>query len=65
MANQMKGNTFKSQWEPKWKQPNRLKRGKTRVTQSRLASFLDQSQSEVKQNQNTPGLLSILNLKML
>ena len=45
----------------------RLKRGKTRVTKSRLVlvlnliggtSFLDQSQGVVKQNQCNPGLLS-------
>ena len=53
----------------KEKQANRLKRGKTRVTKSRLvlglnpicwqdgASFLDQSQCEVKETQVTPDYL--------
>ena len=53
-----------------------LKRGKTRVTESWLvlvlhligwvggASFLDQSQSEVEQNQWNLGLLSTLNWKL-
>ena len=53
-----------------------LKRGKTQVTESWLvlvlhligwvggASFLDQSQSEVEQNQWNLGLLSTLNWKL-
>ena len=59
--------------ELKAKQANYLKRGKTRMTKSWLvlvlhligwevdASFLDQSQSEVKQNQSNSGLLSKFN----
>ena len=63
--------TSKRQWEHK--EPNCPKRGKTRATKSWLrptgweddASFLDQSQSEVKQNQCNPRLISTLNWKLL
>ena len=56
---------------------NGLERGKTRVTKSQLVlvlylifsdgctSFLDQSQSVVKQNQCNPGLLSTVDLNLL
>ena len=63
-----KENTFKGQWKLK-NRPNILKRGKTRASKSCLVlvlhligwesgvRFLDQSQSEVKQNQSNPGKL--------
>ena len=63
-----KEDTFKGQWKLK-NRPNILKRGKTRASKSCLVlvlhlicwesgvSFLDQSQSEVKQNQCNPGKL--------
>ena len=72
-----KENTQNSQRELKVKKANRLKRGKTRATKSWLisvllpigwesrASYLDQSQSEVRQNQCNPGKISILSLKLL
>ena len=72
-----KENTQNSQWELKVKKANRLKRGKTRATKLWLisvllpigwesrASYLDQSQSEVRQNQCNPGKISILSLKLL
>ena len=65
-----------SQWELK-ENPTCLKRGKTRATKSWLvlvfhligwlsvASFLDQSQREVRQKQSNAGLLSTLSWKLL
>ena len=62
-------------WE--WKHPNYLKRGKRRAAKLWLvlvlhligwesgASFFDQSQREVKQNQSNPWLLSTLNWTLL
>ena len=60
------------------KKTNDQKRGKTQATKSRLgigwrligwehggASFLDQSETDLKQNQRNPGLLSKLNWKVL
>ena len=59
------------------KQTNNLKRGKTRVTKSRLvlvlnligsqsgASFLDQSYNEIEENQSNPRLYSTLNWQLL
>ena len=64
-------NTFKSQWKLGVKTNKQPKRRETRATESWLvlvlhligwesdASYLDQSQSEVKQYQNNPMLLSI------
>ena len=71
-----KENTFKGQWKLK-NRPNILKRGKTRASKSCLVlvlhligwesgvRFLDQSQSEVKQNHSNPGKLSTLSWKCL
>ena len=62
-------------WE--WKHPNTLKRGKRWAAELWLvfilhligwesgASFLDQSQGEVKQNQSNPWLLSTFKWKLL
>ena len=73
MANEEKKNTFKSQWKLNIKTS---KPPEARVTESWLvlalhligwvggASFLDQSQSEVEQNQWNLGLLSTLNRKL-
>ena len=76
-ANHMKENITGAKENWKWKQANCLKRGKTRVTKSRLievlnligwesgASFLDQSQNEVKQKQSNPGFLWTFTWKLL
>ena len=64
-------NTFKSQWKLRIKITKQPKRRETRATESWLvlvlhligwesdAGYLDQSQSEVRQNQSNPVLLSI------
>ena len=64
-------NTFKSQWKLRVKTTKQPKRRETRATESWLvlvlhligwesdASYLDQLQSEVRQNQSNPVLLSI------
>ena len=76
-ANQKKGKHFKSQWELKVKTIKLAKAPETRVSKLRLflilhligwddgASFLDQSQSEVRQNQSTLGLLLKISWKLL
>lgn len=75
IANQKGKKAFKSQ--SNWKQANFLRRRKTRVNKSWLvlvlhvigwqsgASFLDQSQDEVKQKRSNSGLLSTLDWKLL
>ena len=76
-TNQKTVNTLRANENSKWKEANCLKRGKTRVTMSRLVlvlnligwgssgSLLDQSLNERNQNQSNSELLSTLNSKLL